>query len=248
VEACSRRGIWFTIVPDLLTVPTAEMVVGLMIALARNIRAGDRLIREGRFRGWRPQFYGLGLELRTAGIIGLGAVGRALAQRLAALGMKVLYADIQPVPTEVFAGTVVHYTSLENLLRESDFVIPLVPLNARTHHLLNARTLSLLKPGCFLVNAGRGSLVDERAVAEALSDGRLGGYAADVFEMEDWARPDCPRAVDPQLLSMTDRTVFTPHLGSAVGTVRRAIEMEAAQNILEALDGKAPRGAVNHPV
>jgi phosphonate dehydrogenase len=85
-------------------------------------------------------------------------------------------------------------------------------------------------------------------VAGALATGHLGGYAADVFEMEDWARPDRPRAVDPQLLSMTDLTVFTPHLGSAVGTVRRAIEMEAARNILEALDGKAPRGAVNRPV
>jgi phosphonate dehydrogenase len=85
VEACSRRGIWFTIVPDLLTVPTAELVVGLMIALARKILPADRSIREGRFAGWRPRFYGLGLEKGTAGIIGLGDVGRALARRLAAL-------------------------------------------------------------------------------------------------------------------------------------------------------------------
>jgi phosphonate dehydrogenase len=247
VEACSRRGIWFTIVPDLLTVPTAELVVGLMIALARQVLSADRLLRERGFGGWRPQFYGFGLEQRNAGIIGLGAVGRAVARRLAAFDMKVLYTDRQPVSTEVFAGTLARYTSLENLLRESDFVIPLVPLNAQTHHLLNTRTLALMKPGSFLVNAGRGSLVDERAVAGALATGHLGGYAADVFEMEDWARPDRPRAVDPQLLSMTDRTVFTPHLGSAVGTVRLAIEMEAAQNILEALNGKTPRGAVNQP-
>ena len=105
-----------------------------MIALARQVLPADRLIREGRFRGWRPQFFGLGLEHSTAGIIGLGAVGRASARRLAAFDTKVLYTDIQPVPTELFAGTMVHYTSLEDLLQESDFVVPLVPLNARTHH------------------------------------------------------------------------------------------------------------------
>jgi phosphonate dehydrogenase len=159
--------------------------------------------------------------------------------------MKILCTDIQPVPTEVFSGPVAHYTSLEDLLRESDFVIPLVPLTDQTKHMLNTRTLALLKPGSFLVNAGRGSVVDEQAVAAALAGGRLGGYAADVFEMEDWALPDRPGAVDPQLLSMTDRTVFTPHLGSAVRDVRRAIEMEAGANILEALAGKTPRGAIN---
>jgi phosphonate dehydrogenase len=247
VEACSRRGVWFTIVPDLLTVPTAELVVGLMIDLARHIRAGDRLIRKGGFSGWRPRFYGKGLQGSTAGIIGLGAVGRALARRLAALEMKIMYTDIQPVPTEMFAGTVAVYASLENLLRESDFVIPLAPLTTQTRHLLNARTLTLMKPGSFLVNAGRGSLVDERAVAEALAGGHLAGYAADVFELEDWALADRPRDINLQLLSLTERTVFTPHLGSAVGAVRLAIEMEAAQNILEALNGKTPRGAVNQP-
>ena len=106
-----------------------------------------------------------------------------------------------------------------------------------------------MKPGSFLVNAGRGSLVDERAVAVLLPTGHLGGDAADVFEMEDWALPHRPRAVDPQLLSMTDRTVFMlpPRFGGR-GPCGWAIEMEAARNILEALDGKAPRGAVNRPV
>jgi phosphonate dehydrogenase len=112
---------------------------------------------------------------------------------------------------------------------------------------LNTRTLALLKPGSFLINAGRGSVVDERAVAAALRSGHLGGYAADVFEMEDWALPDRPQTLAPELLAMTERTVFTPHLGSAVRDVRLAIEMEAAANILEALAGKTPQGAINQP-
>jgi len=217
----------------------------LMIALARNILPGDRLIREGGFVGWRLRFYGKGLQGSTAGIIGLGAVGRAVARRLAAFDMKILYADTQPIPEEKFPGRALVYTTLEDLLRESDFVIPLVPLTDQTRHLLNARTLALLKPGSFLVNASRGSIVDEEAVSEALRSGHLGGYAADVFEMEDWALPNRPGTIHPKLLMMTERTVFTPHLGSAVEAVRLEIEMEAALNILEALNGETPRGAVN---
>jgi phosphonate dehydrogenase len=248
VEACTRRGIWFTIVPDLLTESTADLVVGLMIALSRHILSGDRLIREGDFRGWRPQFYGTGLGGKQAGIIGLGALGQAVARRLAAFDMKIVYTDIRSIPEAALTGPSPAQVSLEELLRESDFVIPLVPLTSRTKYLLNADTLALMKPGSLLINAGRGSVVDESAVAEALEKGHLGGYAADVFEMEDWALPNRPDAVNPRLLARPDRTVFTPHLGSAVGTVRLQIEREAAVTILEALRGEIPRGAVNRPV
>jgi phosphonate dehydrogenase len=248
VEACTRRGIWFTIVPDLLTVPTAEMVVGLMIALARNILPGDHLIRDGNFQGWRPQLYGLGLQGRTAGIIGMGAVGQAVARRLAPFEMHILYTDIRPLPEERQLDSPALFTSLDDLLQRSDYILPLVPLTETTKHLLNAERLALMKPGSFLVNAGRGSLVDEEAVAQALQSGHLSGYAADVFEMEDWALLDRPEAIHPALLSLPERTVFTPHLGSAVQTNRLEIEMEAARNIVEALDGKTPRGAINQPL
>ena len=248
IEACTRRGIWFTIVPDLLTVPTAEMVVGLMIALARNILPGDHLVRDGNFQGWRPQLYGLGLQGRTAGIIGMGAVGQAVARRLAAFEMHILYTDIHPLPEERQLDSPALFTSLDDLLQRSDYILPLVPLTETTKHLLNAERLALIKPGSFLVNAGRGSLIDEAAVAKALQSGHLGGYAADVFEMEDWALLDRPEAIHPILLALPERTVFTPHLGSAVKTNRLQIEMEAARNIVEALDGKTPRGAINQPL
>ena len=134
---------------------------------------------------------------------------------------------------------------LEQLLAEADFVFTLLPLTAQTQHLFDAAALSRMKRGSYLVNCGRGSLVDERAVAQALRAGQLAGYAADVFEMEDWARADRPRAVTPALLDPTLNTVFTPHLGSAVDSVRREIARQAVERIEEWLRGERPRHAVN---
>jgi len=136
---------------------------------------------------------------------------------------------------------------LEDLLGESDFIMPLLPLKPDTFHLIDSGALGRMKPGSFLANISRGSVVDEEAVAEALASGRLGGYAADVFEMEDWAREDRPRSIPRSLLEDTDHTFFTPHLGSAVDDVRREIALEAARNILSALNGERPEGAINSP-
>ena len=120
-----------------------------------------------------------------------------------------------------------------------------MPLDAGTLHVVDRALLARFKPGALLVNPARGSLVDEAAVADALDAGRLGGYAADVFEFEDWRRPDRPRSIEPRLLRDTRRTVFTTHLGSAVTLVRRAIELDAAANIREVLRGEKPHGAVD---
>jgi phosphonate dehydrogenase len=248
VDACTCRGVWLTIAPNLLTVPTAELTVGLMIALARHIAAGDRLVRSGEFRGWRPTLYGTGLAGKVAGIIGLGAVGRAVAQRLNAFDMRLLYTDTHATASEQVARLNLVQTSLSDLLKHSDYVIPLLPLAAGTSHLIDADAIARMKRDAYLVNACRGSVVDENAVAAALAGGRLGGYAADVFEFEDWARPDRPRAIPPKLLAQSERALFTPHLGSAVTDVRRQIELEAARNIMEALSGQTPQGAVNRPV
>ena len=255
VEACTRRGIWFTVVPDLLTDATAELVVGLLIGLARHVTAGDRFVRSGEFRGWRPRFYGVGLLARRAGLIGYGRVGRAVARRLHAFGTEVVYHDRSPVDSSaegVDAARRVELdtarqVNLDELLSTSDFVIPLVPLTPETHLLLNADRLRRLKPGALVINVARGSLVDEEEVAAALQAGRLGGYAADVFAMEDWARPDRPAAIPTRLLTQTDRTLFTPHLGSAVADVRLAIELHAAGQIEQALRGARPDGALNDP-
>ena len=247
VEACTRRGIYFTIVPDLLTVPTAELAVGLMIALARQIEQGSSFVRSGRFRGWRPQFYGTGLAGMTAGIIGLGRVGKALAQRLSPFEMKIVYYDKQPPARELERSLGIVRVSLQQLLAESDYVIPLVPLTSETYHLINHTRLRLMKAGAFLINTCRGSVINERDVARALREGHLAGYAADVFEMEDWAVEGRPRKIPEELLKERERTLFTPHLGSAIDKVRHDIALEAARNIIQALNGDAPQGAINDP-
>lgn len=247
VEACTRRGVRVTIVPDLLTVPTAELAVGLMITLGRNVLAGDALIRRGAFRGWRPTLYGRGLDGGTVGILGMGAVGRALAHRLRGFGCALAYHDERPLDPDDEDALGLAYLSFDALLERADFLVLAAPLTPRTQHLIDARALSRLKRGALLVNPARGSIVDEEAVADALEAGHLGGYAADVFEMEDWARPDRPFDVPPRLRAHP-ATVLTPHLGSAVDAVRREIAMSAARDIVACLSGLRPPGAVNDPV
>jgi phosphonate dehydrogenase len=237
IAACTRRGIWFTIVPDLLTEPTAELALALLLGLARNIPAGDRLIRGGAYQGWRPILYGTGLAGSTVGLVGYGAVGRALASLLGPFGCRVLHFDPQSDAS----------VPLAELLRVSDFVLPLLPLTDETLHAFGRETLAAMKRGAYLINVARGSVVDEDAVAEALESGQLAGYAADTFEMEDWARPDRPRAISQRLLSDTGRTLFTPHLGSAVANVRLDVERAAALAVLAVLRGERPPGAINSP-
>jgi phosphonate dehydrogenase len=248
VEACTRRGVWITNVPDLLTIPTAELTIGLLVGLTRNLLTGDQFVRSGAFNGWRPTLYGTGLTGRTLGLIGMGAVGQAIAQRLQGYELKLLYTDPRPLPPDQEAGWHLTRTSLDELLRQSDFVVPMVPYRPDTQHLIDARALAAMKDGAFLINACRGSVVDENAVADALVSGKLAGYAADVFEMEEWARADRPHNIPARLLADTQRTLFTPHIGSAVDSVRLAIEMEAATNILQALAGDVPQGAINRPL
>ncbi len=237
VDACTRAGVWVSIVPDLLTEPTAELAVGLAIGLGRHIRAGDALVREGRFAGWRPVLYGQGLARAEVGIIGHGAVGRAVEARLSGFGCAaVRHHD----PASHGSAP------LADLLARSDLLLCSAPLTPATRHLLGGERLAWIKPGALLVNVGRGSVVNERAVLAALDEGRLGGYAADVFEFEDRALPDRPREIPPAL-RQHPRTLWTPHLGSAVREVRRAIAERAADNILDWYGGVAPRDAVNAP-
>lgn len=245
-EACARRGVWLTIVPDLLTAPTAELTIGLMIALGRNILPGDRLVRGGGFRGWRPVLYGQGIDGSTVGLIGAGSVGKAVARRLAGFRATLLYTDAAPLPPDQEDELRLHRVSQEELLARSDFVVLCLPLLPGTRHLVSRDFLARMQPGAALVNTARGSLVDEEAVADALESGRLAGYAADVFPMEDWALPDRPAEVSARLRA-SGRTVLTPHLGSAVERVRREIALQAADSILQALRGEVPAGAVNRP-
>lgn len=246
LDACSRRGVTVTIVPDLLTAPTAELTVGLMIALARNVLRGSALIRDGHFRGWRPVLYGRGLDGSAVGIVGMGAVGRALARRLRAFGSVLSYCDERPLHPDQEGELGLVRRDFDALVRSSDYLVLTLPLTPRTLHLVDAAVIRRMKPGALLVNPARGSIVDEAAVADALESGQLGGYAADAFEMEDWARPDRPLEIDPRLRAHPG-TVLTPHLGSAVEIVRRDIALSAARDVLSCLRGERPPTAVNDP-
>lgn len=236
--ACAAAGVWLSIVPDLLSAPTAELAIGLAIALGRHLREGDALVRVGGFPGWRPQLYGRGLDGSTVVVVGLGSLGRAIVRRLSGFDCRVLGVD--PGAHEVPG---LERVSLQQALPRADFVLLALPLTPATRHLVDAATIARAPAGTLWVNVGRGSVVDEQAMAEALATRHAGGYAADVFAFEDWADPRRPEAIPAALRSRT-HTVFTPHLGSAVQRVRVAIEHRAADNILAVLAGGVPPDAL----
>jgi len=235
VDVCQRRGITFSYVPDLLTVPTAELAVALLLALGRSMLPGDRLVRSGSFQGWRPILYGKGLFGSTVGILGMGAIGRAIAVRLSGFGCQLQYHDPAVSSLKECFGLNILHVPLPDLLARSDFLVLAAPLTADTFHIIDEHAIARIKPGAYLINICRGSVVDEEAVARGIEIGQLAGYASDVFEFEDWSRQNRPQYVNPDLLLQHDRTVFTPHLGSAVDDIRRDIAMEAARAVVSIL-------------
>lgn len=244
IDACSKRGVLVTILPDLLTEPGAELAIGMMIAAGRHILNADSYIRSGEFKGWRPRFYGKSLAESTIGILGFGAVGQSIAERLAGFRSKVIYWDIRRFEAaEKRLGAT--YGDFKDVISKSDFLVLALSLTPETRHIINAEQLSRMKEGSILINFARGSLVDEAAVAKALEVGPIGFYAADVFEFEDWALADRPNAINPALLALSDRTLFTPHLGSAVTRVREQMALQSADNIIAFFEGRLPNGALN---
>lgn len=234
LAACEESGVRFTYIPDLLTEPTAELTIGLMIALARHVRDGDAHIRSGTFAGWRPTRYGGSINGATVGVVGAGAVGRTILRMLTGFDCRRIYTDTRAPRAEHAAQLQAQAVPFDQLISESDFVVLATPLTPDTLHLVDAGVIARMKPGSYLVNPARGSVVNEHDVAAALHSGHLGGYAADVFEMEDQSRGDAPSTVDPGILAAPN-TVLTPHLGSAVRSVREAIEQAAADEIIQAL-------------
>mgnify|MGYP006272792157 CR=1 FL=1 len=243
LAACAARDVTVTICPNLLTEPTAELALGLAIALGRNFRAGEADVRSGTFSGWRPRHYGASLNGATVGVLGAGAVGQALLRMLGGFSCTRLYHDPVCVPPAALGARPV---GIEELRAQSDFLFLATPLTSGTLRLVDAAFLGAMKPGAYLVNPARGSVVDEEAIADALETGRLAGYAADVFACEDIARPDRSPRVPARLLRAPN-TVLTPHLGSAVVDVRRRIAGSAAESILAVLDGRRPATAIAGP-
>lgn len=247
VEAATHAGIWVTIVPDLLTAPTAELAIGLLLSVSRKISQADAQIRADGFKGWRPTLYGRGLAGETVGIVGFGCVGQAIAERLSGFSCNILAYDINPAANPPSEISSLRMTDLSEVVTRSAYVILALPLLPSTLGIFDEKLISLMPRGSFLINPARGSLVDEASVAGAIASGQLAGYAADVFECEDWARGDRPMEIHPLLRADTQRTVLTPHLGSAVESVRREIELSAAKSILQALRGDVPDFSINRP-
>jgi len=241
IDACTDAGVWLTIVPDLLTEPTAELAIGLAISLARHVRHGDAYVRSGAFQGWRTLFFGTGLRGATVAVIGLGRVGRAIIDRLGGFECARIL-GVDPNASHPQAQR----CDLATALAAADFVFVAAPLTPGSRGLINDGELAHAKHGQLMVNIGRGSVVDENALLPALESSRLAGYAADVFSCEDWSLADRPMAIAPALLAHPN-TLFTPHLGSAVHAVRLAIEHRASDNIIAVLRGEVPPDPINQP-
>jgi phosphonate dehydrogenase len=174
----------------------------------------------------------------------MGAIGQAIATRLLPWNAKILYSDLTPLdPSDTIAHSL-HFRTFDEVITHSDIVILALSLNEETFHRIDHEQLKKIKPGACIINPCRGSIVNEDAILASLLSGHLGGYAADVFEMEDWARGDRPAGIHPDLLNHPN-TLFTAHIGSAVGQVRLAIEMRAADNILSVLRGAPPIDPAN---
>ncbi|HEU0304547.1 MAG TPA: D-glycerate dehydrogenase [Gaiellaceae bacterium] len=207
---CERRGIAVSNTPDVLTEATAEMTIALLLALTRRVAEGDRLLRRGEPWLWAPTFMlGRGLRGLTLGIVGYGRIGQAVARLAGAHGMYVI-----------------HDAPLGEMLTAADIVSLHVPLTPETRHLIGRPELERMKPTAYLVNTSRGAVVDEQALAEALTEGRIAGAALDVFERE----PE----VEEALLAM-ENVVLVPHLASATVEAREAMGMlcvEALRKVL----------------
>jgi glyoxylate reductase len=225
VAACSARGVWVTNTPGVLTDSTADLAWTLLLALARRVREGERLLRSGQFVGWAPTML-LGRELRgtVLGLVGYGRIAQAVARRAEGFGMRVVHSSRN-------SGV-----SLPELLEQADVVSIHCPLTRETRHLIGARELSRMKRGALLVNTARGPVVDEAALVAALESGHLGGAGLDVFEEE-------PK-VHPGLVGRDD-VVLLPHLGSATVETRQAMARIALTQIQLVLRGERPQTAVN---
>ena len=232
--ACRDRGVVVVHTPDVLTDATADLTLALLLAAARRLPEGQRLVESGGWRGWAAtQLLGMELRGRTLGVVGLGRIGSAVAARARAFGMRIAYHQRHPRAEAALEAAFVD--DLDRLLATSDVVTLHLPLTPATRHLLDARRLALLPTHALLINAARGPLVDEAALVAALREGRLAGAGLDVYEEE-------PR-VHPGLLALPN-VVLAPHLGSATGDTRRAMAELCSAGILTALAGERPPNAL----
>jgi len=236
IDEATKRGIFVTNTPGVLTETVADLAWALILAAARRIVEGDKFMRGGKFKGWAPMLL-LGSDVygKTLGIVGAGRIGQAVAKRAKGFNMRILYYSRKR--KENFEKECnAEYVDLETLLREADFVSLHTPLTPETYHMIGEKELKMMKSSAYLINTGRGKCVDEKALVKALKEGWIRGAALDVFENE----PE----IEPELKEL-ENVVLTPHIGSASYETRSRMAVMVAENVLAALKGEIPPNCIN---
>ena len=240
LAAATMRGIPVTNIPAIVTDATADIGFGLLLAVARNIALGDRLFRSGVYPGSQSNYLaGAAVTGKILGLVGFGRIGRAMARRARGFEMKIVYADPRRLPADEEKKFEAQYRSIDDLLGEADFVSLHPQLTADTRHLISDREFSLMKPTAFVINTSRGPVIDEAALVRALKEKKIAGAALDVYEHEP--------SVSPELTAMPN-VVLTPHLGSAVLSLREGMANVVVDNAIALIEGKAPVSCLNPQV
>ncbi|RNB87158.1 D-glycerate dehydrogenase [Brevibacillus fluminis] len=240
IAEATRRGIPVGNTPGVLTETTADLAFALLMAAARRIPEADRFVRDGNWKSWSPMLLtGQDVHGATIGIIGMGRIGEAVARRAKGFEMNILYHNRSRRP-EAEQALGAQYREMDDLLRESDYVVLMAPATAETGKMIGQRELALMKPNAIFVNASRGTNVDEEALYDALKERKIWAAGLDVFERE-------PIGADHPLLAL-DNVVVAPHIGSASIATRTRMAMITADNILLGLAGERLLHAVNPEV
>jgi len=236
IDYAREKGIVVTNTPGILTEATADIAMALILCVARRIVEGDRLVRRGDFKGFYPTFFlGVELENKVLGIYGLGRIGKAVARKAVAFGLRILYHDVEPLDRES-PDFPADYVSFDELLRKSDFLSIHVPLNDETRHRFTRKEFERMKDTAFLINAARGPIIREEDLVYALENRLIAGAGLDVYEFE-------PK-VHPGLIGL-ENVVLLPHIGSAASEVRERMSLMVADNIIAFFQGKVPPNRVN---
>ncbi|HAX45377.1 MAG TPA: D-glycerate dehydrogenase [Nitrospinaceae bacterium] len=236
VNYASERGIWVTNTPSVLHETTADLTWAMILGAARRIVPADRFTREGKFKGWSAKmFLGGDVYGKTLGVIGCGEIGRSVVRRASGFNMRVLYHQRNRLPEEEERMLNAEFISLDQLLRESDFITLHVPLTDETEYMIGNDEIALMKKTAYLIHTARGKVIDDYALVAALKEGRLAGAALDVYEDE----PELTEG-----MTELDNLLLLPHIGSASFETRDRMALLVADNVLDALVGKTPRTLV----
>jgi glyoxylate reductase len=243
LPALTARRVLLTNTPGVLTETTADLAWALLMAAGRRVVEAHQVVAAGGWTTWAPMFMtGQDIYGATLGIVGAGRIGSAVARRASGFGMRILYHNRRPAPDleAELAGRIQYAPALDDLLREADFIVVLVPLSPETRGMFGAREFALMKETAVFVNVSRGPVVDERALHDALRAGRPWAAGLDVFERE-------PIGADHPLLALPN-VVALPHIGSASVATRTRMATTAARNLAEFLSGRAAPNPVNPQV